>query len=83
MRDSVGFAMLTMGFNPQTGTFEQAQEAVAKIGAAREAGQFRQITGNGYSEDLQLGQTWLAMAWSGDIASIRRERRGTPVGHSL
>lgn len=76
MRDSVGFTMLTMGNNPQTGTFDQAMEAVAKIKTAREAGQFRQITGNSYSEDLQFGQTWLAMAWSGDIASISENAEG-------
>jgi spermidine/putrescine transport system substrate-binding protein len=76
MRDSVGFAMLAMGYNPQTGTFEQAQEAVVKIGEAREAGQFRQITGNSYAEDLQVGQTDLAMAWSGDIASISEGAEG-------
>ena len=76
IRDSVGFAMLAMGYNPQTGTFEQAQEAVAKIAAARADGQFRQITGNSYAEDLQVGQTWLAMAWSGDIASISEDAEG-------
>jgi spermidine/putrescine transport system substrate-binding protein len=76
MRDSVGFAMLAMGYNPQTGTFEQAQEAVAKIASARADGQFRQITGNSYAEDLQVGQTWLAMAWSGDIASISEDAEG-------
>jgi len=70
MRDSVGLTMLGMGFNPQTGTIDQANQAVAKISQARDAGQFKQITGNSYTEDLDLGDTWIAMAWSGDIASL-------------
>lgn len=73
MRDSVGLTMIAMGYNPQTGTFAQAQEAVAKIGQARDAGQFRKITGNDYTEDLDLGDAWISMAWSGDIASLRAE----------
>jgi spermidine/putrescine transport system substrate-binding protein len=73
MRDTVGMTMLGMGFNPQTGTVEQAKEAIAKIGAARDDGQFKEITGNDYAEDLDNGQTTLSMAWSGDIASIRAE----------
>jgi spermidine/putrescine transport system substrate-binding protein len=28
------------------------------------------VTGNDYAEDLGAEQTWLAMAWSGDIASL-------------
>lgn len=76
MRDAVGFAMLSLGYNPQTGTVEQANEAIAKIAAAREAGQFKQITGNDYTEDLGLGDTWLAMAWSGDIASLSEDAQG-------
>jgi spermidine/putrescine transport system substrate-binding protein len=76
MRDAVGYAMLTLGYNPQTGTVDQAKEAIAKIGDARSAGQFRQITGNDYTEDLGAGQTWLAMAWSGDIASLSEDADG-------
>ncbi|MGZ4757473.1 MAG: ABC transporter substrate-binding protein [Acidimicrobiales bacterium] len=73
MRDSVGLTMLAMGNDPTTGGLEQENAAVAKIGAARDAGQFRKITGNGYTEDLQLGDTWLCMAWSGDIASLKAD----------
>jgi spermidine/putrescine transport system substrate-binding protein len=73
MRDSVGLTMLSMGFNPQTGTVDQANQAIEKISQARDRGQFKQITGNSYTEDLNLGDTWIAMAWSGDIASLRAE----------
>jgi spermidine/putrescine transport system substrate-binding protein len=73
MRDSVGLTMLGMGNDPTTDGLEQENAAIAKIGAARDGGQFRKITGNGYTEDLQLGDTWLCMAWSGDIASLKAD----------
>lgn len=73
MRDTVGTAMLSMGFNPQTGTVDQAKEAIAKIGQARDDGQFKAIMGNEYADDLDLGQTIFSMAWSGDMASMRAE----------
>jgi spermidine/putrescine transport system substrate-binding protein len=73
MRDSVGLTMLGMGLDPSTGSVADAEAAIAKIAKAREAGQFKRITGNSYTEDLDLGDTWIAMAWSGDIASLRAE----------
>ena len=75
-RDSVGLTMLGMGYNPTTGTEAQMLEAVDKLGKARDAGQFKKVTGNSYTEDLTLGDTWLAMAWSGDIANIAKENPG-------
>lgn len=71
LRDTVGLTMLGMGFNPTTGTKAQMLEAIARIGQARDAGQFKKVTGNSYTEDLELGDTWLAVAWSGDIASLQ------------
>ena len=38
MRDSVGFAMLSLGYNPQTGTVEQAKEGIAKIACGSRGG---------------------------------------------
>jgi spermidine/putrescine transport system substrate-binding protein len=71
LRDTVGLTMLGMGYNPTTGTKDQMLEAVAKIGKARDEGQFKKVTGNSYTEDLELGDTWLAVAWSGDIGSLQ------------
>ena len=71
LRDTVGLTMLGMGYNPTTGTKDQMLEAVAKIGKARDDGQFKKVTGNSYTEDLELGDTWLAVAWSGDIGSLQ------------
>ena len=69
LRDTVGLTMLGMGYNPTTGTKAQMLEAIDKIGKARDAGQFRKVTGNSFTEDLELGDTWLAVGWSGDVAS--------------
>ncbi len=69
LRDTVGLTMLGMGYNPTTGTKAQMLEAIDKIAKARDAGQFRKVTGNSYTEDLELGDTWLAVGWSGDVAS--------------
>ena len=71
LRDTVGLTMLGMGYNPTTGTKDQMLEAVAKIGRARDEGQFKKVTGNSYTEDLELGDTWLAVAWSGDVGSLQ------------
>jgi len=70
MRDTVGFALLSMGVDPPTATMAQMTAAVDKVAAARDAGQFRKITGNDYTEDLDLGDTWIAVAWSGDAYSL-------------
>jgi spermidine/putrescine transport system substrate-binding protein len=73
MRDTVGLVLLGQGINPETATTDQMLAAVAKIGAARDAGQFRKITGNSYTEDLALGDAWISVAWSGDAASLIAE----------
>lgn len=74
MRDSIGLTMLSMGMNPDTATVPEMLKAVDKIKTARDAGQFKKITGNSYTEDLNLGDTWIAMAWSGDIASLKKDQ---------
>jgi spermidine/putrescine transport system substrate-binding protein len=76
MRDSIGLTMLSMGMNPETATVPEMLKAVEKIKTARDAGQFKKITGNSYTEDLNLGDTWIAMAWSGDIASLKKDQPG-------
>ncbi|MCU0268087.1 MAG: spermidine/putrescine ABC transporter substrate-binding protein [Acidimicrobiales bacterium] len=73
MRDAVGLTLLGMGEDPSTASLDQMLAAVDRIAAAREDGQFRDVTGNDYTEDLQLGDTWIAMAWSGDIASLKAD----------
>ena len=74
LRDAVGLFLLADGVKPEDASIDQCLAAVAKIKAARSAGQFRKVTGNGYIEDLRLGDVAAAMAWSGDVASIQAEK---------
>ncbi len=72
-RDSVGLFMLEMGTSPETGSVADALKAIEMIKQYRDKGQFRKITGNGYAEDLALGDVWIALAWSGDIANLKKD----------
>ena len=74
MRDSVGTFMLMMGMDPTTASKADALKAIAEIKKYRDQGHFKKITGNSYTEDLNLGDTWAALGWSGDIASIQAEK---------
>jgi spermidine/putrescine transport system substrate-binding protein len=74
--DTVGSFMVDLGFNPEDGNVDQAKQAIAAIKKARDAGQFRKIVGNSYTDDLQTGEVWAALAWSGDIASLKKDVPG-------
>ncbi len=74
MRDSVGTFMLMLGMDPTTASKDDALKAIAELKKYRDQGHFRKITGNSYTEDLNLGDTWAALGWSGDIASIQAEK---------
>lgn len=74
LRDTVGLFLLADGVNPEDASIDQCLAAIAKIKAARDRGQFRKVTGNGYIEDLRLGDVSACMAWSGDVASIQAEK---------
>jgi len=76
MRDTIGLTMLGMGNNPSTGTTAQMLAAVDKISKARDAGQFKKVTGNSYTEDLATKDTWIAVAWSGDVAQMQADNPG-------
>jgi spermidine/putrescine transport system substrate-binding protein len=74
MRDSVGMFLLSAGVKPETATVEQMMTAIAEIKKYRDQGHFKKITGNSYTEDLDLGDTWAAVAWSGDVAAIQEKK---------
>ena len=76
MRDTIGLFMLDMGLDPSTGSLDDAKKAVAEIKKARDAGQFRKIAGNSYADDLQTGEVWIALAWSGDVANLKKDLPG-------
>lgn len=71
MRDTMGLVMAGMGIDPLDHTFEEYQEAIAKVQKAVDDGQIRQFTGNEYAEDLAAGNIAAAIAWSGDIIQLQ------------
>ena len=70
-RDTIGLFLLDAGVSPADATMDQIRATIEVIGKARDAGQFRKIQGNVYTDDLITGEVWLAIAWSGDIASLK------------
>lgn len=74
--DTVASFMVDLGFDPSKGNVDEAKQAIAVIKKARDAGQFRKIVGNSYTDDLQTGEVWAALAWSGDIASLQKDVPG-------
>jgi spermidine/putrescine transport system substrate-binding protein len=70
MRDTVGLMLLSTGVNPEDATYDGAEEAFAKIEAAKDDGQIRQFTGNDYMDDLASGNFVACIGWSGDISQL-------------
>jgi spermidine/putrescine transport system substrate-binding protein len=79
MRDTLGLVMLGQGHDPATGTVDDARAAVDQLLEAKGRGQFVAPSGppgargQRYTEGLVRGTTWIAIAWSGDIAAIREQ----------
>jgi spermidine/putrescine transport system substrate-binding protein len=74
MRDTIGLTMLKLGKDPSQATEADADEAVAEIQKAVDAGIVRAFMGNEYAEDMVSGNVVLAMAWSGDIVVKQAEK---------
>lgn len=70
-RDSVGLFLLDSGVDPTKATVAEVKASIETIRQARDAGQFRKIVGNSYVNDLITGEVWAAVAWSGDVASLK------------
>ena len=68
--DSAGLVLLKNGIDASEANLDQMLEAIEEIGQAQEAGQFRRFTGNDYTTDLSKGNTWLAVAYSGDLVQL-------------
>ncbi len=75
-RDTLGLFMLDLGMDPSKVNLDEAKQAMAAIKKARDEGQFRKIAGNSYLDDLQTGEVWAALAWSGDIAGLKKDTPG-------
>ena len=74
MRDTIGLTMLKLGKDPSAATEADADEAVAEIQKAVDAGIVRAFMGNDYAEEMVSGNVVLAMAWSGDIVVKQLEK---------
>jgi spermidine/putrescine transport system substrate-binding protein len=69
MPDTIGLIMAAQGGDPATVTSESFDSAISMLQEAVDSGQIRRFTGNDYTEDLDSGNVWACMAWSGDIAA--------------
>jgi spermidine/putrescine transport system substrate-binding protein len=69
MRDSFNLAMLYLGINPETATFEEAQRAQEVL--LEQAPLVRGYYGNEYAEALANGDLAVCMAWSGDVYQLQ------------
>jgi len=59
----------TMTHEPAQMTYEDAQTVHDYLKPFVEDGHIRAFTGNEYLQDFGSGDTWVAMVWSGDLAS--------------
>jgi spermidine/putrescine transport system substrate-binding protein len=69
MPDTMGLIIAAQGGDPAAVTSESFDSAVSMLQEAVDSGQIRRFTGNDYTEDLDAGNVWACMAWSGDIAA--------------
>jgi spermidine/putrescine transport system substrate-binding protein len=65
--DTGNLALVGMGIKPENSKPGDWQKAADKIKAARDSGIIRKFYDQSYIKALGAGDTWLTMAWSGDI----------------
>jgi spermidine/putrescine transport system substrate-binding protein len=70
MRDTIGLTALQQGVDPTNLTQDQFDASIAAIKQAISDQLVRQLTGNDYVEGMASGDVTVAMAWSGDIATL-------------
>lgn len=61
------FALNGMGYDSETATEADWKKARDKLMQQKNAGMVRKYYEQDYIQDLSRGNTWLSMAWSGDI----------------
>jgi spermidine/putrescine transport system substrate-binding protein len=74
MRDTVGFALIKLGFKRTDFTLDQFDQAIAELQKAVDDKLVRAFTGNEYAESLVSGDVLVAMAWSGDIIQKQADK---------
>jgi spermidine/putrescine-binding protein len=73
MRDSMNFALLSLGYDPVNATEAQIDQAFTKLEEQKDAGIVRGYYGNDYFGPLNRGDLWLTMAWSGDVNYLKAD----------
>lgn len=71
--DSAGAVLLGEGIDASRATLDQQLQAIERIGAANDGGQFRRFTGNDYTTDLTKGNVAIALAYSGDLVQLQSD----------
>ena len=66
-QDLGNFGLLKLGINPETSTASDWQAAAKTLTQQRDTGLVRGYYGQSYIDELTSGNTWISMAWSGDI----------------
>jgi spermidine/putrescine transport system substrate-binding protein len=66
-QDLGNLALRGIGIKPETSTPADWQKAADKLKAQRAAGIVRKYYDQSYIDALSKGDTWISMAWSGDI----------------
>ncbi|MCW2940656.1 MAG: extracellular solute-binding protein family 1 [Actinomycetia bacterium] len=61
------FGLIALGVNPETSTPDDWTKAAAKLKSQRDQGLVRKYYDQDYIKALSSGDTWISMAWSGDI----------------
>jgi spermidine/putrescine transport system substrate-binding protein len=69
MPDTMGLIIAANGDDPEKVTDESFDRGIDTLQQAVDSGQIRRFTGNDYTDDLESGNVWACMAWSGDIAA--------------
>src|ERR1700674_2855459 len=67
LADTPNLALVGMGIKPETSTPKDWQKAADKLKKQRDDGIVRKYYDQSYIKALSAGDTWITMAWSGDI----------------
>ena len=67
VQDLGNFGMIRLGIDPETSTAADWRAAAKMLTAQRDAGLVRGYYQQSYLSALARGDTWISMAWSGDI----------------
>jgi len=73
MEDTIAFALLALGKNPESFTDADFTAALDYVKAAKSSGQVRQFMGQDYISSFSQGNIGATMAYSGDVAQLGQD----------